>query len=214
MTLDIFLRIFVALILGGLIGLEREYRSKEAGFLTHFLVALGSALFTILSQYGFKYGLGDSSRVAAQIVSGIGFLGAGTIIFQRNFIRGLTTAAGLWVTAAVGMACGCGMYILAGVSTLLVLIGLELLSRIVPPLSTNRLHISYESDKEKAARDASLQIKRICKEVYTYNISREAAGSGEKVKVDMDVKVKGADPVGRIVEYLKDFQNVGLRRME
>jgi putative Mg2+ transporter-C (MgtC) family protein len=214
MTLDIFLRIFVALILGGLIGLEREYRSKEAGFRTHFLVALGSALFTILSQYGFKYGLGDSSRVAAQIVSGIGFLGAGTIIFQRNFIRGLTTAAGLWVTAAVGMACGCGMYILAGVSTLLVLIGLELLSRIVPPLSTNRLHISYESDKEKAARDASLQIKRICKEVYTYNISREAAGSGEKVKVDMDVKVKGADPVGRIVEYLKDFQNVGLRRME
>ena len=118
------------------------------------------------------------------------------------------------MTAAVGMACGCGMYILAGVSTLLVLIGLELLSRIVPPLSTNRLHISYESDKEKAARDASLQIKRICKEVYTYNISREAAGSGEKVKVDMDVKVKGADPVGRIVEYLKDFQNVGLRRME
>lgn len=214
MTLDIFLRIFVALILGGLIGLEREYRSKEAGFRTHFLVALGSALFTILSQYGFKYGLGDSSRVAAQIVSGIGFLGAGTITFQRNFIRGLTTAAGLWVTAAVGMACGCGMYILAGVSTLLVLIGLELLSRIVPPLSTNRLHISYESDKEKAARDASLQIKRICKEVYTYNISREAAGSGEKVKVDMDVKVKGADPVGRIVEYLKDFQNVGLRRME
>lgn len=214
MTLDIFLRIFVALILGGLIGLEREYRSKEAGFRTHFLVALGSALFTILSQYGFKYGLGDSSRVAAQIVSGIGFLGAGTIIFQRNFIRGLTTAAGLWVTAAVGMACGCGMYILAGVSTLLVLIGLELLSRIVPPLATNRLHISYESDKEKAARDASLQIKRICKEVYTYNISREAAGSGEKVKVDMDVKVKGADPVGRIVEYLKDFQNVGLRRME
>ena len=214
MTLDIFLRIFVALILGGLIGLEREYRSKEAGFRTHFLVALGSALFTILSQYGFKYGLGDSSRVAAQIVSGIGFLGAGTIIFQRNFIRGLTTAAGLWVTAAVGMACGCSMYILAGVSTLLVLIGLELLSRIVPPLSTNRLHISYESDKEKAARDASLQIKRICKEVYTYNISREAAGSGEKVKVDMDVKVKGADPVGRIVEYLKDFQTVGLRRME
>lgn len=214
MTLDIFLRIFVALILGGLIGLEREYRSKEAGFRTHFLVALGSALFTMLSQYGFKYGLGDSSRVAAQIVSGIGFLGAGTIIFQRNFIRGLTTAAGLWVTAAVGMACGCGMYILAGVSTLLVLIGLELLSRIVPPLSTNRLHISYESDKEKAARDASLQIKRICKEVYTYNISREAAGSGEKVKVDMDVKVKGADPVGRILEYLKDFQNVGLRRME
>lgn len=127
------LRLFVALLLGGVIGLEREYRSKEAGFRTHFLVAVGSALFCIVSQYGFGFDLKDSSRVAAQVVSGIGFLGAGTIIFQRNMVRGLTTAAGLWVTAAIGLACGTGMYAAAVLSTAIVLLGLEGISACLPP---------------------------------------------------------------------------------
>ena len=96
---DLTIRLSLALALGGAIGIEREYRAKEAGFRTHFLVALGSALFCVVSQYGFGFELKDSSRVAAQVVSGIGFLGAGTIIFQKNVVRGLTTAAGLWVTA-------------------------------------------------------------------------------------------------------------------
>lgn len=97
MILEISLRLFMAFLLGGIIGIEREYRSKDAGSRTHFLVALGSALFCVVSQYGFGFDLKDSSRVAAQVVSGIGFLGAGTIIFQKNVVRGLTTAAGLWV---------------------------------------------------------------------------------------------------------------------
>ena len=101
---ELTIRLSLALILGGSIGIEREYRAKEAGFRTHFLVALGSALFCLVSQYGFGIDLKDSSRVAAQVVSGIGFLGAGTIIFQKNVVRGLTTAAGLWVTAAIGLA--------------------------------------------------------------------------------------------------------------
>ena len=131
MTLDFILRLFVASLLGGLIGLEREYREKAAGLRTHFLVALGSALFMIVSAYGFDGVLTDShmrldvSRIAAQVVSGIGFIGAGTIIFQKNAIHGLTTAAGVWVTAAIGLACGAGMYLLALVASLLVLIGLE-----------------------------------------------------------------------------------------
>ena len=83
MLVDVTMRLGVALLLGGAIGLEREYRSKVAGFRTHFLVAMGSALFCIVSQYGFDATLKDSSRVAAQVVSGIGFLGAGTIIFRR-----------------------------------------------------------------------------------------------------------------------------------
>ena len=95
MILDITFRLVAAMFLGGAIGIEREFRSKDAGFRTHFLVALGSALFTVVSQYGFGIDLKDSSRVAAQVVSGIGFLGAGTIIFQKNMVRGLTTAAGL-----------------------------------------------------------------------------------------------------------------------
>ncbi|SFO76992.1 MgtC/SapB family protein [Prevotella sp. tf2-5] len=133
MELEFLMRIFCAALLGGLIGLEREYRAKEAGFRTHFLVALGSAVFMIVSAYGFTDALTndlqrwDLSRVAAQVVSGIGFIGAGTIIFRKseNMVSGLTTAAGLWVTAAIGLACGGGMYILAFGSTVMVLLGLE-----------------------------------------------------------------------------------------
>ena len=133
MELEFLMRIFCAALLGGLIGLEREYRAKEADFRTHFLVALGSAVFMIVSAYGFTDALTndlqrwDLSRVAAQVVSGIGFIGAGTIIFRKseNMVSGLTTAAGLWVTAAIGLACGGGMYILAFGSTVMVLLGLE-----------------------------------------------------------------------------------------
>ncbi|WP_028906758.1 MgtC/SapB family protein [Xylanibacter ruminicola] len=133
MTWEFILRIFVAALLGGAIGLEREYRAKEAGLRTHFLVALGSAVFMIVSAYGFDGVMTtpehrwDVSRVAAQVVSGIGFIGAGTIIFHKseNVVRGLTTAAGLWVTAAIGLACGGGMYVLSIASTVLVLVGLE-----------------------------------------------------------------------------------------
>lgn len=131
MTLDFILRIAVAALLGGAIGLEREYRDKAAGFRTHFLVALGSALFMIISAYGFADALVttehrlDVSRIAAQVVSGIGFIGAGTIIFQKNAVRGLTTAASIWVTAAIGLGCGAGMFALSVSATLLVLLGLE-----------------------------------------------------------------------------------------
>ncbi|WP_018464053.1 MgtC/SapB family protein [Segatella paludivivens] len=131
MTLDFILRLFIAALLGGMIGLEREYREKAAGLRTHFLVALGSALFMIISVYGFNGVLTNSqmhldvSRIAAQVVSGIGFIGAGTIIFQKNTVHGLTTAACVWVTAAIGLTCGAGMYLLALSATLLVLIGLE-----------------------------------------------------------------------------------------
>ena len=134
MEYEFILRILVAALLGGLIGLEREYRAKEAGFRTHFLVALGSALFMIVSAYGFgdvqmdgMTSRWDVSRVASQVVSGIGFIGAGTIIFrkQENMVSGLTTAAGLWVTAAIGLACGGGLYVLSTASALLVAFGLE-----------------------------------------------------------------------------------------
>jgi putative Mg2+ transporter-C (MgtC) family protein len=132
MTEQFIIRLLVATALGAVIGLDREYRTKAAGFRTHVLVALGSALFMIISVHGFddlpkdQMTLRmDPARIAAQVVTGIGFIGAGTIIFQKNVVKGLTTAAGLWVTAAVGMACGVGMYVLAIVSTLLVLICFE-----------------------------------------------------------------------------------------
>lgn len=132
MTTEFIIRILVATVLGAVIGLDREYRTKAAGFRTHVLVALGSALFMIISVHGFddlpkdQMTLRmDPARIAAQVVTGIGFIGAGTIIFQKNVVKGLTTAAGLWVTAAVGMACGVGMYTLAAVSTVIVLVCFE-----------------------------------------------------------------------------------------
>lgn len=134
MTGEYVLSIFIAAMLGGLIGFEREYRSKEAGFRTHFLVGLGSALFMVVSLHGFDDFIGvpgirrDPGRIAAQVVSGIGFIGAGTIIFQKNVVKGLTTAAGLWVTSAIGMTAGVGMYALAASATVMVLICLELVN--------------------------------------------------------------------------------------
>lgn len=121
---NFILRIFIAGLLGGLIGFEREFRAKEAGVRTHFVVALGSALFMIISQFAFT-GRYDAARVAAQVVSGIGFIGAGVIIFQKNAIRGVTTAAGLWVAAAIGLSCGAAMYSVAIAATLMTIFVLE-----------------------------------------------------------------------------------------
>lgn len=123
---EMIFRLLLAAILGGLIGFEREYRSKVAGLRTHLLVAIGSALMMLLSQYGFG-GQGDPARVAAQIVSGIGFIGAGAIIMdRRHAVHGLTTAAGVWVSAGIGMTVAAGLYVLAASATLLSLIGLEI----------------------------------------------------------------------------------------
>ena len=129
--LDIAIRLVIAAVLGALIGLEREIHDHPAGMRTHLLVSLGSAGFTILSIEGFPAAPGadpvagaDPARVAAQIVSGIGFLGAGAILKEGATIRGLTTAANLWAVAAVGMAAGAGSWIVAVVATALILISL------------------------------------------------------------------------------------------
>jgi putative Mg2+ transporter-C (MgtC) family protein len=128
--LNLALRLTVGLALGAVIGFERELHRQPAGFRTHSLVALGAALFTIVSAFGFTGPLVDPTRIAAQIVSGIGFIGAGTILQYRGHIRGLTTAASLWAVAAIGMAAGAGMFVMAGTGTVLILIVLSVLDRI------------------------------------------------------------------------------------
>jgi putative Mg2+ transporter-C (MgtC) family protein len=117
---EVLLRLFVAAALGGAIGLERELRERQAGLRTHLVVSVGSALFTLVSAYGFHSfdGKVDPTRIAAQIVSGIGFLGAGAIIRQGLSVRGLTTAASLWLVAAIGMAAGAGYWDGALIATL------------------------------------------------------------------------------------------------
>jgi len=129
--LDIAARLLVASLLGAAIGFEREIHSHPAGMRTHLLVALGSALFTVISIFGFVGVLGsgvgapvDPSPVAAQIVTGIGFLGAGAILKFGTSVRGLTTAASLWATSAVGMAVGAGQYVLAIVGAAIVVVSL------------------------------------------------------------------------------------------
>lgn len=111
---DIFLRLGMATILGAAIGIERERRERAAGFRTHALVSVAAALIMIVSTYGFPSDVGDAldpSRIAAQVVSGIGFLGAGVIIFRKNTVRGLTTAASVWAVSGVGLAVGGGLYL-------------------------------------------------------------------------------------------------------
>jgi putative Mg2+ transporter-C (MgtC) family protein len=138
--LELALRLTAGLGLGAIIGFERELHRQPAGFRTHSLVALGASLFAVVSAYGFHGESTDPTRIAAQIVSGIGFIGAGTILQYRGHIRGLTTAASLWAVAAIGMATGAGLYILAVVGTVLILVVLAVLDR-VEALARRRLDI-------------------------------------------------------------------------
>lgn len=129
--LEMVIRLVAAFVLGIIFGVEREKRNKPAGLRTHTLVCLGAALFTIAGAYSFS-GTGledgniDPTRVAAQIVTGVGFIGGGIIFKDHDHIRGITTAASIWLTAGLGMGIGAGLYLLTGVAALLGLIGLEL----------------------------------------------------------------------------------------
>ena len=121
--MEYLLRILIAAFLGLLIGNERKNRNKSAGIRTHAIVALGAALMMVVSKYGFFDGYeADASRIAAQVVSGVGFLGAGVIFVRNNLVNGLTTAAGMWATAGVGLAMGSGMYVIGISSALLIIV--------------------------------------------------------------------------------------------
>lgn len=126
-TYDVVIRILLAVVLGGLIGIEREIREHTAGLRTHILVSVGAAAFTLASSYGAGGAGIDPNRISAQIVSGIGFLGAGAILRYGVTVRGLTTAASLWAVAAVGLTCGQGFYSVALITTGVAIVSLSLL---------------------------------------------------------------------------------------
>ena len=136
--LDIGLRIILSAVCDAIIGLERERRYKNAGLRTHVIVAISAAILMIVSKYGFidiasipdARLTSDGGRIAAGVIQSIGFLGAGTISMQKHVIHGLTTAAGMWVAAGIGMASAAGLYTIAIVSTVLALVGLEVLGRL------------------------------------------------------------------------------------
>jgi putative Mg2+ transporter-C (MgtC) family protein len=141
---QVVIRLVVAAVMGGLVGLERERLEWAAGMRTHALVSLGSALFMVVSIFGFsdildeRHVILDPSRVAAQVASGIGFIGAGTIILRKEVVKGLTTAASIWAVAAVGLAVGGGMFLAAGAATLLALALLLLAKPLKARLFPNR----------------------------------------------------------------------------
>lgn len=220
-TYEFVLRLFVAAMLGGVIGLEREYRAKEAGFRTHFLVALGSGLFMILSQFGFNDVLGhyeqvslDPSRIASQVVTGIGFIGAGTIIFQKHVVRGLTTAAGLWVTSAIGMTAGAGMYVLSIATTVLVLLCLEALYFILQHFGTRNITVTFSTPKEENIQTVLQRLRDKEIIIDSYEMTRKDTSSGHYFVVTMEMKFKRKRYKNHLLNFMAEFENVTVETME
>ncbi|WP_425305885.1 MgtC/SapB family protein [Agromyces archimandritae] len=201
-------------ILCSFIGIERQVRQKSAGYRTHVLVGLGSCAFTLVSSYGFAAVLGpdvalDPSRIAAQIVSGIGFLGAGVIFKGRNVVRGLTTAATVWVAAAVGMACGAGMLSLGVVLTLLHLVTLFLVAPLVrrmPTADRKRLVKITYADGEGVLRSV---LGLASSMGFATSIARSRRIDGEHgPSVAMDIRFHGRQPVRDLVPPLMELPGV------
>jgi len=209
LQVDLAFRLLIAGILGAAIGLEREIHEHPAGMRTHLLVALGSAIFTVLSIYGFE-GVGqgnvsppvDPTRIAAQVVSGIGFLGAGAILKYGTSIRGLTTAASLWTAAAIGMAAGAGEWVIAAVGTLIVIVSLWPLNALVERIhrpGSRAIKIRLEVGRLEALGDVSrlLADRRI--EMAGINSQRLSKGRYEgELELRLPTAVKPQDVIGAI----------------
>ena len=216
---DFAWRLLLAGVLGAVIGLDREYRAKEAGFRTHFLVALGSALFMIVSQYGFSGVLAgadvklDPSRVAAQVVSGIGFLGAGTIIFQKQVVRGLTTAAGLWATAGIGLAAGAHMYIVAGAATVLTLFGLEVLTLVFGGLGRRRTMIVFSASKKEFINAMFERLESKDYSVVSYEVEALRTSDGIVHRATIVIRAKGSASEEGYIDLLRENPDINVEKI-
>ena len=210
-------------VLCSLIGIERQLRNKAAGYRTHVLVGLGSCAFTLVSAYGFAAVLGsdvnlDPSRIAAQIVSGIGFLGAGVIFKGRSVVRGLTTAASIWVAAAVGMACGAGMLFVGLLLTVLHLLTLfvvaPLVRRLPDPDRKRQLRLTY-ADGTGVLREV---LAAATAAGFTASIERSRRITSEDhPAVAMDIRFHGRRPVRDLLPQLMEIdgvERVSLHRIE
>ena len=213
---DNLFRLTLAAALGGAIGFERELRDREAGLRTHLLVSVGSCLFTLVSAYGFNEFLvgggnvvrTDPTRIAAQIVTGVGFLGAGAIIRQGFSVRGLTTAATLWVVAAIGMASGAGYFSAAVITTALVLFSLwplriaafHVMTRVRP--ETDRLLVQLPTGESPAPLIERLE--SLGGRLQTLEVGHEA----DRRTVLMDVTLPPKADAPAIVSQLSELEHV------
>jgi putative Mg2+ transporter-C (MgtC) family protein len=215
----VLLRLALAGAFGAAIGAEREIRERDAGLRTHALVALGAALFTIVSAYAwgdFNFSQRDGvtfdpTRIAAQIVTGIGFLGAGAIIRQGLSVRGLTTAASLWVVAAIGMAAGAGYYSAALIATILVLLSLwplrAVTRRAFPRFQPGelRLEVELRPGESSAALLAALEDAGVRVESF------ELEDAADRRRVVLEVKLEHGQPHAVTAELLRLEQVLGAR---
>lgn len=215
MIWDFVWRLVLAALFGTIIGLDREYREKEAGFRTHFLVSLGSALMMIVSQYGFSEILThdgvslDPSRIAAQVVSGIGFIGAGTIIFNHQIVRGLTTAASLWATAGIGLTAGAGMSWLALAATILTLVAPEGLSLVFRSLGSRRMVVVFSASDRTGVADTLDRIRTDGYMVVSYEVVPQVVGGdGITYRVTMVVKAKPGSDNNQLLALLRENTDI------
>lgn len=203
------IKILIALVCGGLIGYEREYKNRPAGLRTHILVCTGSALVMIVAQFMYNNQPGgniDTTRLGAQVISGIGFLGAGTIIRERFSVKGLTTAASLWAVACIGIAVGSGYLLIAGVTTVIILISLILFRKF-----EKILKIKPENAKIKITasniKDIDIRIKDMIKDSgYTIK-SLKFNKSSDKNKVSFSLDVSCPDEGAWLIMSKKLYDN-------
>ena len=220
MTTEFILRLFLAGIMGAVIGLDREYRAKEAGYRTHFLVSLGSALIMIVSQYGFGEILDtpnvnlDPSRIASQVVTGIGFIGAGTIILHKQIVRGLTTAAGIWATSGIGLAIGAGMYTLGISATILTLIGLEVLSFLFKSVGMKSSAVEFSTENKETLNQLVKKFNSKDFLIVSFQMDERKVSEVTSYHVTMIIKSKKNNNEGTLLAQLQDFEDVTIHRIE
>jgi putative Mg2+ transporter-C (MgtC) family protein len=213
---EMLLRVVVAGVCGLLIGYERKNRMKEAGIRTHFVVATGAALMMVISKYGFKDMQGDTgialdpSRIAAQVVSGVGFLGAGMIFMQRQTVKGLTTAAGIWATAGIGMAIGADLYLLGIGVTILILVAQKLLHSGFGWLASPRSEqLSIRMSEEEGAVEAvqaALRANGIT--VLQFQAEKQRTGDSSELLLDITVKVPASGEADKLLSLIGQVPQV------
>ena len=220
MAMEFVFRLFVAGVMGALVGLDREYRAKEAGYRTHFLVSLGSALIMIISQHGFdgvlhEVGVGlDPSRVASQVVTGIGFIGAGTIILHKQTVRGLTTAAGIWATSGIGLTIGAGMYVLGISATVLTLIGLEVLSLLFKKVGMKSLSVEFSTNNKDIIDSVAKSFNSKDFHIVSYQMNEKTDSDLTTYYVSMVVKSKKSNDEGVLLSHLQEYKDITIYRVE
>ncbi len=221
--IDFFIRIALAACFAACIGLERELTNKDAGLRTHIMVALGACIFTLISIYGFPTfalgdnvvpaqatGVRDTARVAAQVVTGIGFIGAGTVLRNGPIVLGLTTASTLWIAASIGMACGAGMYTIAFAGTalaILTLIVVRFVEKNLLPKSTKKSKL--------------IKISVTCKNVCSDDVQKFITENYQDISEMTKKKLKNEDDTSKITcvltitdkkpvsDLYKNFENLG-----